>query len=94
MGAKLKQLLAEYGPVAVWIYLTLWVAVYAASYVAITTGWTPKGVAGNAGVLTAAYLVTKLAQPLRIGATLLLTPVVGKLWQRKTAKTDPASPAA
>lgn len=94
MGAKLKQLLAEYGPVAVWIYLTLFFGVLVGIYLAINAGWAPKGVAGNAGAWTAAYLATKLTQPLRIGATLVLTPLVGRLWQRKAAKTEPANPAA
>lgn len=85
MGLKLKQLLAEYGPVALWIYITLFLAVLAGFYVAIRAGWTPEGVAGNAGALTLAYVATKLTQPLRIGATLALTPLVGRLRRRRAA---------
>lgn len=93
MGAKLKQILAEYGPIAVAIYLTLFFAVLVGIYMAINAGWAPEGIAGNAGAWTAAYLATKLTQPLRIGATVLLTPIVGRLWQRKSDKAGPASPA-
>lgn len=94
MGAKLQQLLAEYGPVAVAIYLTLFFGVLIGIYLAINAGWAPEGVAGNASAWTAAYLATKLTQPLRIAATLVLTPLVGKLWQRNKAKSEPASPPA
>lgn len=82
MMAKLKQLLAEYGPLAVVIYLTLFFAVMIGAYMAIYAGWTPRGVAGNAGAWTAAYIITKLTQPLRIAGTLLLTPVIGRFWKR------------
>lgn len=88
MGAKLKHLLAEYGPVAVWIYLTLFFGVLVGIYLAIKAGWAPQGVAGNAGAWTAAYLATKLTQPLRIGATLVLTPLVGRLWRRNPPRAD------
>jgi len=82
MIAKLKHLLAEYGPIAVGIYLILFFAVFFGIYLAIYAGWAPQSVAGNASAWTAAYLLTKLTQPLRIGATVLITPVVGRLWRR------------
>lgn len=94
MGAKFKQLLAEYGPVAVLIYFTLFFAVLVGFYAAIYVGWAPEGVAGNAGAWTAAYLATKLTQPLRIGATIVLTPLAGRLWRRTGTRSGPASPAA
>lgn len=92
MGAKLKQLLADYGPVAAVIYFTLFFGVLIGIYLAINAGWTPEGIAGNAGAWTAAYLATKLTQPLRIGATLVLTPLVGRFWPRGS-KREPANPA-
>lgn len=90
MTDKLKKLLEEYGPIAVTIYLVLFAAVLIGAYVAIHAGWSPTGVAGNAGAWTAAYVVTKLTQPLRIGATLVLTPLAGRLWRRDhSTKPDP-----
>jgi hypothetical protein len=89
MGAKLKHLLAEYGPVAAAIYFTLFFGVLVGIFLAINAGWAPEGVAGNAGAWTAAYLATKLTQPLRIAATVVLTPVVGRLWQRKRQAGEP-----
>lgn len=94
MGAKLKQLLADYGPVAAATYFTLFFAILIGFYIAIRAGWAPEGVAGNLGAWTAAYVATKLTQPLLIGATLVLTPIVGRLWPRGGRKADPAGPAA
>ncbi|MGI8618929.1 MAG: hypothetical protein ACR2L6_07540 [Gemmatimonadaceae bacterium] len=92
MAEKLKHLLAEYGPVAVGIYLVLFFGVFVGIYFAINAGWAPEGVAGNAGAWTAAYLATKLTQPLRIGATVVLTPLVSRLWHRNAAKEGPVNP--
>lgn len=78
MSKTLKQLLAEYGRVAVAVYLAIFVAVLVGSWVAIHVGWRPASAAGGVGALTAAYLVTKLTQPLRIAATLALTPLVAR----------------
>ena len=92
MRKTLKNILAEYGAIAVVVYLTLFTIVFVGSYFAIRLGWTPGSVAGEAGAWTAAYLVTKVAQPLRIGATVLITTFLGKLWEnRKAAKqTSPS----
>lgn len=89
MRATLKQILAEYGAIAVVIYLAIFGLVLGGAWLAIRIGWTPTGVAGNAGVFTAAYLFTKVTQPLRIGATVVLTPVAGRLWHRAIARRRP-----
>jgi Na+-transporting methylmalonyl-CoA/oxaloacetate decarboxylase beta subunit len=94
MIAKLKQILAQYGPLAFGIYMTLFFVVLLGFYVAITAGLAPESVAGRAGAFTAAYLATKLTQPLRIAATVVLTPVAGRLWQRRRPAVEPANPAA
>jgi uncharacterized membrane protein len=87
MRKTLKNILAEYGMIAVVVYLSLFTIVFVGSYFAIRLGWTPGSAAGQAGAWTAAYLVTKVAQPLRIAATVLITTFVGKLWEnRKAAK--------
>jgi hypothetical protein len=41
----------------------------------------------NLGAWTAAYLFTKLLQPVRIGVTLLLTPLVARLYERMRGVT-------
>lgn len=85
MRKSLKQVMAEYGRVALVVYLVIFAAVLVGSWAAIRLGWSPSGTAGSAGTLAAAYVFTKLTQPLRIAATLALTPVVAKVHARLTA---------
>ncbi len=79
MKKTMKEIFAEYGAIAVVVYLVLFVVVLVGSYFAIRFGWTTRSAAGNAGIWTAAYLVTKLTQPLRIAATVLLSAFIGRL---------------
>jgi hypothetical protein len=79
---RLKRLLAEYGRVALYTYFALFILVLAGFALAIRFGFDVESSAGEAGVLGAAYVATKVAQPLRILATLVLTPVVAKLMRR------------
>jgi hypothetical protein len=78
----LKQIATEYGGVAVAVYLTIFAAVLLGSWAAIHFGWKPQSAGGNVGSFTAAYIATKLTQPLRIAATLALTPLVAKAYER------------
>jgi hypothetical protein len=93
MRKTFKELLAEYGVVAVIVYFTIFFAVWIAAWAAIQrgvdlralaarVGLSPNGMVANLGAWGAAYLFTKLLQPVRIGVTLLLTPVVAKLYER------------
>jgi hypothetical protein len=84
----LKNILAEYGAIAVVVYLTIFFAVLFSLWAAIHLGWQPASLTGNVGAFTAAYLATKVTQPLRIAATLALTPLVAKLYERIVRK-DP-----
>lgn len=92
MRKTLKHILAEYGAIAVVVYLTLFTIVFVGSYLAIRLGWTPGSAAGQAGAWTAAYIVTKIAQPLRIAATVLITTFVGKLWDNRKSGSDAEAP--
>ena len=83
MRKTLKNILAEYGAIAVVLYLTIFFVVFIGAYFAISLGWAPKSVAGSAGAWTAAYIVTKLTQPLRIAGTVVLTTFLGRLWDRR-----------
>jgi hypothetical protein len=78
----LRTILAEYGTVALVVYLTIFSLVLAGFAVAFWLGWKPASVAGGAGTLTAAYLATKLTQPVRIVATIALTPIVARAYER------------
>jgi hypothetical protein len=79
-------IVAEYGPLALAVYFTIFAVVLLGGWAAIHLGWQPQSVAGNVGTFTAAYLATKVTQPFRIAATLVLTPVVARLHHRVTRK--------
>ena len=49
MRATLKQVFAEYGAIAVVLYLVLFTVVMVGAYLAIRLGWTPGSVSGQAG---------------------------------------------
>src|SRR5213075_233581 len=78
----LKDMLVEYGAVAVVVYLTVFFLVLFAFWGAIRFGWKPTGSMANVGAFTVAYLATKLTQPLRIIATLAVTPFVARIVAR------------
>jgi hypothetical protein len=77
-----QHLLAEYGTVAVIVYFVIFFAVLGGFWLAIRFGWQPSSAAGSVGSFAAAYIATKLTQPLRIGATLVITPFIAKLYER------------
>ena len=87
MRRTFKQILTEYGTTALVVYLTIFTLVLLGAWLGIRLGWRPESAAGNVGAFTLAYLVTKATQPLRIGATLLLTPLVARIWERVTGRT-------
>jgi hypothetical protein len=86
MTERLKALIAEYGRLALVIYASLFVLTLAGFAIAIRFGVQVEGTAGAAGTLGAAWVATKVTQPLRIGATLLLTPIVSALVARVRGK--------
>jgi hypothetical protein len=89
--AKLKTLLEEYGRVAIWTYLVIWLSVLGGFVFAIATGFRASSGAVGLGVIGAAWVATKLTQPLRIAATLALTPVVAtalKKWRPPQTPTE------
>ncbi len=84
MKEKLQKLMAEYGRIAIVVYLSTFVVTMAGFSIAITQGFEVEGATSTAGTLGAAWIATKLTQPIRIGVTLALTPVISsRLKQRK-----------
>jgi hypothetical protein len=79
---KLKALMAEYGRLAMMTYFAIFALVLTAFYLAIASGFHPSTSTEGMGTLAAAWLATKLTQPLRIGATLALTPIIGLALKR------------
>lgn len=92
---KLKLLLQEYGRIVLWVYLVIWLIVLAGFATAIAAGFNVKSVSTSGlGVLGAAWLATKLTQPLRIAGTLGLTPVIAaalKKWHGRGKPPDPST---
>jgi hypothetical protein len=82
----IKHILVEYGAVAVAVYLLIFTLVLVGFWAAIRFGWQPTSAAGNVGTWTAAYIATKLTQPLRIMATLAVTPFIAKVYERVTGR--------
>ena len=89
MRKTLKHILAEYGAVALTVYLTIFALVFVGAYVAVAMGWRPESLSGKVGTWVIAYGIVKLTQPLRIGATLLLTPLVARVYERLRGPRTP-----
>jgi len=87
---RLRNLLAEYGKLALYVYLAIFVVVLAGFALAIQMGFRVESAAGQAGIWGAAWVATKLAQPLRILATLALTPLLAQLLRRRKPAEDAA----
>jgi len=86
-----RERLAEYGPLAFYIYIAIFALVLVGFALAIQLGVKVESAAGKAGIWGAAWLATKVTQPLRILATLALTPLVARLL--KLRKKTPPAPA-
>ena len=89
MKKTVQNLLAEYGTVAVVVYFVIFFAVLGGFWLAIRFGWRPSSAAGSVGTFAAAYIATKLTQPIRIGATLVVTPFIAKLYDRVRGRGRP-----
>jgi len=93
LSERLKTLMAEYGSVALWVYFAIFALVLGGFALAMSLGFHVKGGALTAGTWGAAYVATKLTQPLRILATLVLTPIVMKVLRlKKRTPSVPTSP--
>ena len=89
-GDKLKELLAEYGKVALVTYFAIFLLVLSGFALAIVWGFEVESAATGTGVLGAAWIATKLTQPIRIAGTLALTPIIARIFRRsrKDKATD------
>lgn len=85
LSQRLKELLAEYGSIAITIYLVMFALVFGAFLVAIFAGIRSDSAGGIAGTIGAAWVATKITQPFRIAGTLALTPLVAALIARRRA---------
>ena len=81
----------EYGITALIVHYAIFAIVIVGFYFAIRSGWESTSTAGSVGTWGAAYLAAKLTQPLRIVATLAVTPLVARLYERVTGRTKRGS---
>ena len=89
---KFRDLVLEYGVIALIVHYVIFAAVIVGFWAAMRAGWQPTGATANVGTWTAAYLATKVTQPLRIIATLAVTPIIAKLYERMTGRSVRVSP--
>ena len=89
---RLKNLLAEYGRLALYTYLVLFIVVLLGFAGAIHLGVHTESTASKAGLWGAAWLATKVTQPLRILATVALTPLVAQVLKFRKKPTPAEDP--
>jgi O-antigen ligase len=92
----IKHILAEYGTIALVVYFAIFFLALGGFWMAIRFGWRSQSTAAGVGTFAAAYIATKLTQPLRIAVTAVLTPVIGRLYERVRpgARRAPAASAS
>jgi hypothetical protein len=83
LKGRLQGLLVEYGSIVLWVYFIIFAIVLFGCALALRFGIKVHGLAGSAGIWLGAYIATKATQPLRILATLALTPAVAALIRRR-----------
>lgn len=91
---RFNALLAEWGPLLVVVYFSIFALVLVGFALAIKAGFGVEGTAaGTLGTWGAAYVATKLTQPLRIAAAFVITPLLGTLLKRfrRQPQVAPAS---
>lgn len=86
---RLRQLLAEYASLAIYTYMALFVLVMAGFALAFATGLKVDGSVGKLGVLGAAWVATKLTQPVRIMASVALVPILARWFKFKKREVAP-----
>jgi hypothetical protein len=80
---RLKAHFADYGRIAIYTYLAISVMTIAGFSIAIGMGVAPSSATGVFGVIGAGWVAAKATMPLRILATLALTPLIASLLQRR-----------
>lgn len=83
---RLKVHFAEYGRIAIYTYLTLSILTIAGFSIAFGMGVAPSSATGVFGVIGAGWVAAKATMPLRILATLGLTPLLAALLKHRKAR--------
>jgi hypothetical protein len=96
---RLKALVAEWGALLAIVWFGIFALVMIGFMLAIQFGFEVESTAGTWGTLGAAYVATQLAKPLRIAATLVITPALGAFLkrfrrQKASAASEYSAPSA
>ena len=84
---RLKELVREYGLIAICIQLGQFTLYFTLLTLAILGGWQPDSASGSAGALGAALTLTLLFKPVQVAITLTATPIVAR-WLRRTREAE------
>lgn len=84
---RMSALMAEYGKVALYTFFTMSLMTIAGFSIAFGVGVAPSSASGVLGVIGAGWLAAKATLPLRILATLALTPLIAALVKRRKRTT-------
>lgn len=89
---RLAKQFADYPRIAIITYLVMSLATIIGFSIAIGFGVGPTSASGTLGVIGAGWLAAKATMPLRILATLALTPLIAALvkrfWRRRRTDDD------
>jgi len=77
-----RERLQEYGSIGLVTYFVVFALTVVGFYVAISAGIEIEGVVGESSTWFAAWVATKVTQPIRIAVVLALTPLVAAVWHR------------
>ena len=94
---RFRNLVLEYGVIALIVHYVVFALTIVGFWAAMRAGWQPTSAAASVGTWTAAYVATKFTQPLRIVATLALTPLIARIYERlsgRTARAETTAPSA
>lgn len=90
---RYAHLLEEFGSAAVAVYAVLFFGTWLGFWIAISYGFDAGENAANAGTIGGAWVATKVTQPVRIAATIAITPLAVGLWRRlRPARKPPEAP--
>lgn len=92
-----QDLVARYGKIAITTYFAIFFSVLFGFWFAVSSGADlagsfqslgidASGATGGSGTFVVAYAFTKLTQPVRIAATLVLTPVIARFFGHEPAE--------
>jgi len=102
LSERLKALAVEYGMIGLGVFFGIFLLTLSGVFLSLEFGLSVGGTSGSAGTLAgtllAAYLITLATKPLRIAATIAVTPAVATFLRRfrkpvlvaQTAASEPS----